>query len=320
MAANGAPYGYFFNSENGDRTYDADSFAAWLRPFFTTGVFYGHLQVTANNDMTVTVDTGYCNITGRVRDFSEETECIIETAHSTYDRIDTIVARLDETNRLIEIGVVKGGYSSEPSPTAPVRTGGIYELVLAEVYVAAGATSITQSVITDKRADTDVCGFVVCPIDDFDFDQFATQFDAYLEEFKESSAADFTSWAEAQQEAYEEWIDDAEEAYDTWEAAQQAAFLAWFANIQDVLDSDTAGHLLNMINDTRDGILTQTQNKTTTYNGNTVTDVYSDGHTLITTYSGNTVTEQMYDHNDALQWTKVTTYNGNTVQEVINYE
>ena len=32
-------YANFYNSDNGDRVYDADSFSEWLRPFFKTGVF-----------------------------------------------------------------------------------------------------------------------------------------------------------------------------------------------------------------------------------------------------------------------------------------
>ena len=48
----------FYNSSNGDRVYDASSFEEWLKPFFKSGVFNGELQVTANNNMTVTVATG----------------------------------------------------------------------------------------------------------------------------------------------------------------------------------------------------------------------------------------------------------------------
>lgn len=41
-------YGYFWNSNEHDRVYDADSFSNWLRKFFTTGVFQNDLQVTAD--------------------------------------------------------------------------------------------------------------------------------------------------------------------------------------------------------------------------------------------------------------------------------
>ena len=55
-------YGYFFDSSSNDRTYSAGSFEDWLKPFFTTGVFTGGLQVTAQStpDMTVNVSAGFC--------------------------------------------------------------------------------------------------------------------------------------------------------------------------------------------------------------------------------------------------------------------
>ena len=126
MSETGAEHGYFWNSDNGDRTYDANSFERWLKKFFTTGVFEGDLQVASNSDMTVSVGGGYANVEGKVRVFPAETSgLVIETAHATYDRIDTVVVERNDTDRTIYLKVVKGGYSSSPEPTAPVRTGGV---------------------------------------------------------------------------------------------------------------------------------------------------------------------------------------------------
>jgi hypothetical protein len=315
---NGEGFGFFFNSDNGDRLYDANSFEKWLKKFFTTGVFTGDLQVIADNAMTVHVLTGYANVEGKVRLFGGNTTgLVIETAHATYDRIDTVVIERNDTERRIYIKVVKGGYSSVPEPTAPVRSAGIYQLVLAEIYVAAGATSITQSVITDKRADSDVCGYVITPVDVFDFDQFATQFEAYLAEFKANSAADFTEWENTQKSDFEGWEQDQKDAYDVWEAAAEAAFTSWFAGIQDTLDGDTAGHLLNLINLINDGQNKPTQNSVTTYNGDHSSTSWQDGKHLETEYNGTVVTEQMYDQNNNILWTKRRTYNGNVVSDTI---
>ena len=48
-------YGFFWDSNNGDRKYNAASFEHWLKKFFTSGVFTGDLQVTANGNMSVNV-------------------------------------------------------------------------------------------------------------------------------------------------------------------------------------------------------------------------------------------------------------------------
>ena len=34
MSVYAQEYGYFFNSQNSDRKYNADSFETWLKPFF----------------------------------------------------------------------------------------------------------------------------------------------------------------------------------------------------------------------------------------------------------------------------------------------
>lgn len=60
-------YAMFYNSKNGDRKYDAESFEHWLKKFFTTGVFTGDMQTVANDDMTVSLKKGYVNVEGKVK-------------------------------------------------------------------------------------------------------------------------------------------------------------------------------------------------------------------------------------------------------------
>lgn len=169
---------FFYNSENGDRVYDADSFEYLLKKFFTSGVFAGGCQVTAGSGMNCVVSGGYACCDGKVRFFTGATTLTLATASATYNRIDTIVVERNDTNREITCKVVQGTNGANPSPKAPVRTGGIYQLVLAEVYVAAGATSITQGTITDKRTDSSVCGYVMCAVDTPDFTELYAQFTA----------------------------------------------------------------------------------------------------------------------------------------------
>lgn len=223
--ADGRDYGYFWNDDgSGDRTYNADSFEYWLKKFFTTGVFAGDLQVTAGGSYTVNVATGYANVNGKVKDFYNTETFTVPSANSTYPRIDTIVVRRDDTNKIISLQYVTGTYSGRnPSATTPTRSGAIYELVLAEIYVDAGATEILQRDITDKRADKTVCGIVTGTVEEVDFSQFASQFSSYYNEFKSGKQADFE---------------------------------AWFAGIQSVLDDDAAGKLYNLIQENKASIET----------------------------------------------------------------
>ena len=208
--ASGDNYGLFWNSNNGDRTYSAESFTDWLKKFFTTGVFTGDLQVTSIGGMNIAVGTGYANLEGKVRHFTETTELALAIAHSNYTRIDNVVVEKDTTNRNITIKVITGTPSTTPVPPEVVRSGGKYQLVLARVRVEAGASAVTQSSITDTRGDSSICGYVVGAVQQIDFGQIQAQFDAYI-------------------------------------AEEQSEFDDWFDNIKGQLDEDAAGHLQNEI-------------------------------------------------------------------------
>ena len=171
--------GLFFNSINGDRVYNADSFAEWLQKFFTTGVFNGEMQVTPGSGMMVNVAPGYANINGKVRFFDTMQAFTIDPASGTYPRIDAIMVRLDETARNISAVYVKGDYSGDsPTAPAPVRSEGVYDIVLAHIAVNAGQTAITAANITDTRADDEICGWVTSTVEGVPMDQIVSQMQA----------------------------------------------------------------------------------------------------------------------------------------------
>ena len=188
-------HGLFWNSINDDRTYDADSFSEWLDHFFTTGVFKDELQVTAAGGMKISVAKGYANIKGKVRFFDQPDVLTLQPAGSAYPRIDTVVVERNDTDREITVKVVTGAYASTDSvPVEPVRSAAVYQIVLAQIYVAAGTTEITQADITDTRADSDLCGIVAGTVKELDFGQFTAQFDAYFRTFKTVTQADVEDW------------------------------------------------------------------------------------------------------------------------------
>lgn len=227
-------HAFFYKSVNNDRVYDDLSFEHWLKKFFTSGVFLNDLQVTANDDMTVKVGTGYTNIDGKVKIFASESSLIIETAGASYPRIDSIVLERNDTERDILLKVVKGGYSSEPVAHTPVRQDGVYQLVIAQVLVNSGAVKVTQANITDTRSNTELCGIVAGAVEQIDFSQVQAQFDSYFSQYKKQIATDYTQY----NEDMESYLDQ-----------MAADFSAWFEGIRNQLDEDTAGHLQNQIDD-----------------------------------------------------------------------
>lgn len=180
-------HGLFFDSVGGDRVYNSSDFAEWLQKFYTNGVFDGDLQVTEYTGMKVMVASGYACINGRVKMFGATQQLTIPVAGSVYPRIDSIVIRLDLTNRQITCDVVQGEYSGNtPVPTAPTREGNIYELVIAQIAVGAGVTEINQSDITDTRADDELCGWVASTVKQLSVQQLLAQAQAKFDEWFET--------------------------------------------------------------------------------------------------------------------------------------
>lgn len=144
-----------------DRAANAESLAAYLAGFFSNGVLMQDdtaLQVSASSGMSVQIAAGVGNINGKTIHNDAAEIITLEAASATLDRIDRIIFRLNETDRLMEFAVLKGTPASSPAAPALTQDANIYELCLAEVRIPAGATSITSSYITDTRKNETLCG------------------------------------------------------------------------------------------------------------------------------------------------------------------
>ena len=202
-----------------DRTYSADVLARILRKYFSDGVFSTEddcLQVLEASGMTVSISPGDCLILGR-HGYLETAETLtLDTASASLDRIDLVVLRLDLGVGALNItpAVVTGTAAVTPAVPSLTQNSTVYELALAQVYVGANVTAITQANITDTRLDSTRCGVVASILGDTDTSTYYAQIAADLAEFK---------------------------------AGREADFDAWYATITSILDEDTAANLLSMI-------------------------------------------------------------------------
>ena len=177
----------FFNSISGDRVYNATNFAEYFSTFVGNGVFAqpaNGLQVVSNSNLSLIVRAGKAWINGYYLVNDSNHTITLDAADSTLNRIDRIVVRLDFTTRLISITVKKGTPGSAATAQGLQRDANAYELCLADVYIAAGATQILQTNITDQRFNTSLCGIVKGLIDQIDttdlFAQYNTAFNNWF--------------------------------------------------------------------------------------------------------------------------------------------
>ena len=140
----------FYDADNGDRSYDAESFETIFRAFFNSGVSPngGGLRVTRTGGRGISVAPGLANLDGKVGWFPEAQAFTLPTADASAARYDLVVVRRDDAQRDITVAVktgTPGGKAPEPV------TSGVYELPLALIQVRAGAAEIAETDITDQR-------------------------------------------------------------------------------------------------------------------------------------------------------------------------
>lgn len=174
-----------------DRAVDSEFLRSVFAAYFSDGIFYkptNALQVVAGTGMQVQVNPGTCHIRGAMG-IETDTRTLAVEAAGTLPRIDTVVARLDLSLavRSIELYILKGTPSSTPQRPALTRDATIWELGLADIAVAANASTITQSSITDTRLDTERCGVVAQTIGSLDTAPYFAQLTTAIAEHQEEA-------------------------------------------------------------------------------------------------------------------------------------
>ena len=184
-----------------DRVYSADEYTNFYSAFLRDGVRRSgmdDLKCTAAG-LVVTVGAGYAICGSKwVNNDTAATLPTITPPTGSYSRIDGVFLHVDtnEATRAASFVYRTGTPAETPQPPTKDTSAGVFELCLCYVAVAPNASSVA---ITDKRADSAVCGWITSPVgyDDY-FLQFENEFNSYM-------------------------------------TAAQAAFDTWFANARETL-------------------------------------------------------------------------------------
>lgn len=243
----------FFNSVSHDRVYRAEEWAEYFASFIGNGVFpvpSNNLQVVAGSGMVVTVKAGKAWINGYFYYNTGDLSLTLPVADGVLKRIDRIVVRWDLTERLISVVVKSSTPSASPTPPALQRDADAYELCLADITTGAGVTAISQAVITDRRLNPDLCGIVAGVVDQIDTAAFNAQLEAWFADYKGKSLQEFNdlvSYMESLELLGDQQYNALQAYMNAFKLEAENDFNAWFASVKNVLDEDTVGHLVNMI-------------------------------------------------------------------------
>lgn len=175
-----------------DRAEDAEFFSKFFSSIIGNGVYPNpstNFQVISNVGMTVKVLQGLGFIEGYFAFEDVDRVLTVQAAHSTLDRIDRVVLRLNLATRYIDLYIKTGiaiAAPNAPDLTRPVDGGGdIYELAIADLFIAKNVTTVSQERITDTRMNNELCGIVHGVIEQIDttslFIQLKNQIDSNME-------------------------------------------------------------------------------------------------------------------------------------------
>lgn len=187
---------------NQDEYIGAEYVMKWLHGR-TSGVFAGddNAAVTALSTPAMAVQvadgTGWMANTGKdgvvwwIDDEAQNNaklQLTIDAADGVLNRIDRVIVEWKTTNYvdLPEVKVLKGTTASRPTAPALTNNSTVRQISLAQVYIAAGTTEITASMITDERLDATVCGLVTESVA-IDTSTMDAQFNAMLDETREKT-------------------------------------------------------------------------------------------------------------------------------------
>lgn len=188
--------GLFFDAElvdgEFDREYSSSDFSKYLNQLVGNGVFpvpSTQLQVRASTGMQTIVAAGEGWIDGHKLINTADLILTHDPADALLGRIDRVIFFCDYTSREMGIEVKKG--TNALTPVAPELTRNLtrYEMCLAEIPIPKQTTSITQSMITDTRPNSTICGWVAALIDQIDtstmFVQWQTAYSDYYDQIKQ---------------------------------------------------------------------------------------------------------------------------------------
>lgn len=204
----------FYNSLNGDRTYDAIQLSSIFDGMISDGVF-----MTVEDAMMVVEGTGMQVIVGAGRAWFNHTWTLnstplilgIDTSDLVLNRVDTVVLEVNSSDlsRTNSIKVIKGIPATTPVSPTLTNTDTLHQYPLADIYVGMSVTEITQVNITNRIGTVD-CPFITGIIDTIDMESLFLQ--------------------------------------------KEAEFNIWFQAMKDQLTTDAAGNLQNKIDTLNDTI------------------------------------------------------------------
>ena len=268
----------FFNAVNNDRKYTAEDMNYPYNRIISNGIVCDNVdssgfQVLPSFGLTIIIKKGFGLFGGKWGELERDMSFPFITPHVTLDKIYSIVVVCNKSSstRKVFINGKSGDPATNPVPPTLTRNDSVMEYRLANIYVKANATEITQADITDTRASSD-CGFVTNLLQNSNisstFAGWQAQFERWLadnsievEKLTTQLDNEFDTWSNAKKEEYNQFLSEKESEYEqfitekeqaieqtqtefnSWTAEKESSYDQWFNSLTQDLSIGNVGFL-----------------------------------------------------------------------------
>ena len=243
----------FYNSINGDRTYNAEQMSAIFDGIINDGVLANigkvfQVRVSVSERGIVSVGTGraWFNSTWIYNDSPGFIQ--LADSDSLLDRIDAVVIEVDhsESVRAANIKRVTGTAASNPTKPAMTNTDEVHQYPLAYIHRTAGTNAISDSDITNA-VGTSECPYVTGILQVQSIDNIVAQWQAQWNEWfsnvKTTGEGDLSSFISQAQNEFNTWFNQIKGTLGDDAATNLAAQIVEIQNRIDNLSFDCDAEL-----------------------------------------------------------------------------
>lgn len=243
----------FYNSINGDRTYNAEQMSAIFDGIINDGVLANigkvfQVRVSVSERGIISVGTGraWFNSTWIYNDSPGFIQ--LADSDSLLDRIDAVVIEVDhsESVRAANIKRVTGTAASNPTKPAMTNTDEVHQYPLAYIHRTAGTNAISDSDITNA-VGTSECPYVTGILQVQSIDNIVAQWQAQWNEWfsnvKTTGEGDLSSFISQAQNEFNTWFNQIKGTLGDDAATNLAAQIVEIQNRIDNLSFDCDAEL-----------------------------------------------------------------------------
>lgn len=195
----------FFDSQEGDRTYEAADFNRLFDGIITDGVFEdvgAAFNITPGDaGMMIIVDTGRAWFNNTWTHNDAVYPLLVPDSETLLNRIDAVILEVDKTNdvRANTIKVISGepSYDDPEKPTL-TQADGVYQYALAYITVGAGVVEITENDI-EYVVGNDETPYVTGEITQLDIENILLYWESSFDTY-------FDSWTTAKQQEFRQFM------------------------------------------------------------------------------------------------------------------